>query len=233
MKHQAPLVITFITGVLLVVTFFIPHEPLGGLEQRFLVWYTIVAGFTYLLGLDSLVRYHLVKVRDRREGWFYSIILLLGLTLTLVLGFYSWAKFKSPFTLGCPFMYIYTYLIIPLQATMFALLAFFIASAAYRAFRARTFEATLLLIAAGLIMIGRVPLGGWLWRQIAHVIGFIPGVDGVALGKLELFARINDWIMDIPQTAAKRGIFIGATLGGIAMSIRIILGIERTYISSS
>ena len=124
MKHQVPLIITFITGVLLVVTFFIPHEPLGGLEQRFLVWYTIVAGFTYLLGLDSLVRYHLVKVRDRREGWFYSIILLLGLTLTLVLGFYSWAKFKSPFTLGCPFMYIYTYLIIPLQATMFALLAF-------------------------------------------------------------------------------------------------------------
>ena len=82
-------------------------------------------------------------------------------------------------------------------------------------------------------MIGRVPLGGWLWRTIAHVIGFIPGVDGVELGKLELFARINDWIMDIPQTAAKRGIFIGATLGGIAMSIRIILGIERTYISSS
>jgi hypothetical protein len=82
-------------------------------------------------------------------------------------------------------------------------------------------------------MLGRVPLGGWLWRQIALLIGFIPGVNGVELGKLEVFARINDWIMDIPQTAAKRGIFIGTYLGAIAMSIRIILGIERTYISSS
>ncbi|MEO0114008.1 MAG: hypothetical protein ABIK93_00855 [candidate division WOR-3 bacterium] len=233
MKRQVPLVITFLTGVLLVVTFFIPHEPFGSLEQRFLIWYTIVAGFTYLLGLDSLVRYHLLKVRDRKEGWFYSIILILGLVITLILGFYSWAKFRSPFALGCPFMYLYTYIIIPLQATMFALLAFFIASAAYRAFRARTFEATLLLIAAGLVMLGRVPLGGWLWRQLATLIGLIPGINGVALGKFELFARINDWIMDIPQTAAKRGIFIGTYLGAIAMSIRIILGIERTYISSS
>ncbi len=233
MKHQVPLIITFFTGVLLVVTFFIPHEPLGSLEQRFLIWYTIVAGFTYLLGLDSLIRYHLIKIRDRKKGWIYSVFLLFGLVLTLVLGFYTWAKFRSPFTLGSPFMYLYTYIIIPLQATMFALLAFFIASAAYRAFRARTFEATLLLVAAGLVMLGRVPLGGWLWKQIALLIGLIPGIDGVALGKLELFARINDWIMDIPQTAAKRGIFIGTYLGAIAMSIRIILGIERTYISSS
>jgi|UniRef100_A0A7C6EBZ6 hypothetical protein len=233
MKRQVPLVITFLTGVLLVITFFIPHEPLGSLEQRFLIWYTIVAGFTYLLGLDSLVRYHLLKVRDKKPGWVYSIILIFGLAVTLVLGFYSWAKFKSPFTLGCPFMYLYTYIIIPLQATMFAILAFFIASAAYRAFRARTFEATLLLIAAGLVMLGRVPLGSWLWREIAYLIGLIPGVNGVELGKFELFARINDWIMDVPQTAAKRGIFIGTYLGAIAMSIRIILGIERTYISSS
>jgi hypothetical protein len=143
--------------------------------------------------------------------------------LTLFLGFFSWAKYKSPFALGSPFMFLYTYTIIPLQGTMFALLAFFIASAAYRAFRARTFEATLLLIAAVLVMLGRVPLGSWLWKEIASLFG------NPKLGKIELFALINDWIMNIPQTAAKRGIFIGTALGGIAMSIRIILGIERTY----
>lgn len=233
MRTQLPLIIVFITGILIIVTFFIPHEPFGSLEQRFLIWYSIVAGFTMLLGLDSLVRYHLLKIRDKVSGWGFSIVLLFGLFLTLGLGFYTWAKYKSPFALGSPFMFLYTYIIIPLQATMFALLAFFIASAAYRAFRARTTEATLLLIAAALVMLGRVPLGGWLWKQIVNLIDLIPGVHLASLKNLEIFARISDWIMDIPQTAAKRGIYIGIVLGGIAMSIRIILGIERSYTSGS
>jgi hypothetical protein len=108
-------------------------------------------------------------------------------------------------------MNLYTSVIVPLQSTMFALLAFFIASAAYRAFRARTLEATLLLIAAIIVMLGRVPLGEALWDKLP---------------------LISDWIMDVPQTAAKRGIFIGTYLGAVAMSIRIILGIERTYLSA-
>ncbi len=223
MKRQVPLIITFFTGLLLIVTFFIPHPPFGGLEQRFLVWYAIIAGFTVLLGLDSLIGYHIQKMRREKKGRFYSFALLTSLFLTLFLGFFSWARYQSPFALRSPFMFLYTYAIIPLQGTMFALLAFFIASAAYRAFRARTFEATLLLIAAILVMLGRVPLGGWLWRNLASLFG------NPNLGKIEIFAKISDWIMNIPQTAAKRGIFIGTALGGIAMSIRIILGIERTY----
>ncbi len=230
MKRQFPLFLTFLTGVLLIITFFIPHKPFGNLEQRFLVWYAIIAGFTTLLGLESLIGHHLHRIRWERQGRFFSAVLLFSLLLTLFLGFASWAKYNSPFALGSPFMFLYTYTMIPLQGTMFALLAFFIASAAYRAFRTRTFEATLLLIAAVLVMLGRVPLGSWLWARIASLISFIvPSLKIYELEKLEVFAKISDWIMQVPQTAAKRGIFIGTALGGIAMSIRIILGIERTY----
>ncbi|MCS7250192.1 MAG: hypothetical protein N2323_05395 [candidate division WOR-3 bacterium] len=229
-RTQLPLIITFFTGMLLIVTFFIPHKPFGDLEQRFLIWYSIISGFTVLLGLDSLVKYHLTKLK--KEFNIHSFILLFSLFLTLILGFYSWFKFKTPFALNSPFMYLYTYVIIPLQATMFALLAFFIASAAYRAFRARTFEATLLLIAATIVMLGRVPIGSYIWKGIASFISTIfPKIPYEELAKKEIFALISDWIMNIPQNAAKRGIFIGTALGGIAMSIRIILGIERTYIT--
>lgn len=232
LKRNLPLVIVFATALLLIVAFFIPHRPFGDLESRFLNWYAIVSGFTFLLGLDSLTRHHLTRVFRRTEGWPYSLVLVLSLVATMVLGFYSWIRFASPFALRAPFMWLYTYMIIPLQATMFASLAFFIVSAAYRAFRVRNFAATLLLIAACLVMLGNVPMGSSIWRgigQLVHLV--IPGVDMAKFAGVELFAVVKDWLMSIATAAAVRGIGIGLALGGIAMSLRIILGIERTYMS--
>ncbi|MBE0432105.1 hypothetical protein IBX73_01420 [candidate division WOR-3 bacterium] len=210
MKRDIPLIITFLTGFLCVIAFFIPHPPFGDLQQRFLVWYAIVAGFTMILGLDSLVKYNVKKITQHKPGWQYSYVLLFGLALVLVTGFQSWFKYNTPFELRSSFMYSYIHIIVPLQATMFALLAFFISSSAYRAFRARTFEATLLLIAAAIVMLGRVPIGEMISDKIP---------------------LRSDWLLNVPQLAAKRGIQVGVYLGGVVMSLRIILGIERTYLT--
>lgn len=232
LRRSIPLAIVFLTALILIVAFFIPHRPFGDLESRFLNWYTIVAGFTLLLGLDSLTRHHLVQVWRRSPNWFYSLLLVLSLIATVGLGLYSWFRFRTPFDLRAPFMWLYTYMIIPLQSTMFASLAFFIVSAAYRAFRIRNFAATLLLCAACLVMVGNVPLGGTIWRAIGSLIHLVwPGLDPAAFGRLEGLAAVKDWLMAVPQAAAARGINIGLALGGMAMSLRIILGIERTYLS--
>ncbi len=210
MKKEIPLAITFITGLIIIVTFFIPHQPLGTMQQRLLIWYSIVLGFTMLLGMDSLLRSNLQRIARRSPGWPFALVLIIGFLGTLAAGIYTWATSESLLSLGSSFMYVYTYFIIPLQATMFSLLAFFIASAAYRAFRARTLEATLLLITAAVVMLGRVPIG-------AEISQWLP--DSAS------------WIMEVPQMAAKRGIFIGVALGTIAMSLRVILGLERTYLT--
>jgi hypothetical protein len=100
----------------------------------------------------------------------------------------------------------------PLQSTMFSLLAFYVASASYRAFRVKNVEASLLLIGALAIMFGRIPLGGM-------ILPFAPD--------------LAEWIMQFPNTAAQRGIIIGAALGAASMSIRVLVGIERPYLGKS
>ncbi|NLI98573.1 hypothetical protein GX441_07945 [bacterium] len=263
MKKTVPLIITFLSGVFITVTFFIPREPFGSMEQRMLVWFSIIGGFTALLGIDSLVRHHLTRMVRKERDWFFSLVTLVGIVGTLVSGIVTWARFGSPFELSSidkigGFFWVYNWIIVPLQGTMFSLLAFFIASAAYRAFRARTFDATLLLIAAILVMIGRLSIGilpsavmlavliaaAGVYRIVIRkpVAGVILSALGLGFGVavlvfakdyVRLAPQIQEWIMSVPQTAAQRGIFIGLVLGGIAMSIRLILGIERTYISST
>lgn len=205
-----PLTITFTVGMIIIISFFIPHRPFGDVEQISLRWYSIIAGFTMLLGIDSLIGLHYRKIKRKEENWLYSIVLIFGFILIFVAGVVETVRFGSAFDERSFFIFIYNYAIIPLQATMFSLLAFFVASAAYRAFRARNVDATLLLITAIIVMLGRVPVG-------ELISPYLP--------------RFTDWIMEVPQMAAKRGIGLGIYLGAIGVSIRIILGIERSYLS--
>lgn len=115
-----------------------------------------------------------------------------------------------------PFHWIYQYVYSPLQATMVSILAFFVASAAYRAFRARTVEGSLLLAAALFVMIGRVSFGYWTHSKIA----WLP------------LPEIQQWILDVPNTAAQRAIMMGSALGIISSSLRILLGYEQTYLGN-
>lgn len=209
MRKEIPLGITFLTGFLIILGFFIPHDPIGDIQTIFLQWYAIISGFTMIFGIITLAKIHSRKIRRKEAGFGYSLVLIIAMITTLIMGFYSGIKYEGLFEPKAPFMWYYKNILIPLSATMFALLAFFISSAAYRAFRARNIEATLLLIAGALVMIGRVPVGHMIWNK---------------------FPVIANWIMDIPQMAAKRGIFIGISLGMIVTSLRIILGIERAYL---
>ena len=117
--------------------------------------------------------------------------------------------------IGTPWAWMYDYVYTPLAATMFAILAFFVASASYRAFRARNLEATLLLIAAFVMMLGRVPIGN-------AISGFMP--EGFMLGDF------SSWVMSVPQVAGQRAIQIGIALGIVSTSLIIILGIERSHL---
>ena len=106
-------------------------------------------------------------------------------------------------------------------STMFALLAFFVASASFRAFRIKSKEAGLLMFSAFIVMLGNVPLG----NMISKLWTWIPFI-----GQYLEISAIKDWIMTYPSSAAQGAILIGAMLGYISSSLKIILGVERSHL---
>jgi len=211
MKKQIPILLAIAASVYPVIAFFFPARGINTFNQKLDEWMVIIAGFALLLGIVSMVQVNMSKVKRRAEGWFFSILILASFTIMSCFGLFgddgTMANGKF-----YPFTWVFEFMYAPLQSTMFSLLAFYVASASYRAFRVKNIEATLLLIGALIIMFGRIPLG-------EKLLPFIP--------------EWAEWIMQFPNAAAQRGVIIGAALGAASMSIRVMVGIERPYLGKS
>jgi hypothetical protein len=205
MKREIPRLISMAAGIFVLIGFFVPHPAIRTTYDDIQQWVIIVVAFTYVLGMANIMRINLKQIGARSKDWPYKVALVAGVVITMAVGFSEGTKYLDD---GTRFSWIYNTFYSAMSATMFSLLAFFIASAAFRAFRVRTVEALLLAVAAFILMLGRVPIG-----NAIHPV----------------LPQAAEWLMNIPQNAAKRGILMGAALGVIATGFRIILGIERTY----
>lgn len=224
MKRSIPLLITFLVGLSLILAMFIPHWPFNVLNERFSIFYDIIAVFAFILGGGNLLKVHIRKVQRKGGDWNYSLVTIVGFFLMLGAGL---LKIGVPTGMsgdyqatGSLFRYIYDSAFQPLQATMFSLLAFFVASASYRAFRAKTREATILLVAAFIILLRPTPLGYYLTFWLPEQLQFLH------------IPNLSTWILSVPNMAGQRAIMIGIALGIVSTSLRLILGIERSYLGS-
>ena len=166
-KRQVPIFIVALIGSITLFGWFIDQpnvkEFIGDDATQ---WFDVLASFAIILGALNLIKMQIQKVLYQKPGWQYSVIAVLGFIFAIIAGFFvkgvddSVAEWGAHVTSdGTLFKWMFTYMVAPMQATMFVLLAFYVASASYRAFRIRNFEATLLLGSGIFIMIGRVPLG--------------------------------------------------------------------------
>ena len=213
LNRTLPLAIALVFGLLGIAVYYIPHSYAQSFEQEVGgKWVRIIFAFSYLLGLYSLLNLHWQRIRQHVAGWGYSLVAIASFAVMMVFVIYNdgHGPFAAQAKAGA-YNWLFQYVHRPCTSTMFSILAFFIASAAYRTFRARTPEAALLLVAAVIVMLGRVPIG----REIS-----------------EYFPLVSEWLMSVPNLAAKRGILLGVSLGAIATSLRIIFGIERSYLGS-
>ncbi|MEZ5066525.1 MAG: hypothetical protein R3B81_17485 [bacterium] len=227
MKRTIPILITAVVGGLLIAAYFVPAPFLASADRLIPDFFNIIAAFAFVLGGGNLLRVHLTKISRRDHEWTYSVVTVVGFLVMLLagllkLGTGEGGAFHWTYDLAdgrLLYDALYQSVFTPCQATMFSLLAFFVASASYRAFRAKTPEATVLLIAAFVILIGRTFVGGYLTAWIPEPFSEYLHIP-----------NLSAWIMSFPNLAGQRTIQMGIALGIISNSLRLILGIERSHL---
>ena len=204
MKREIPVAILFICGVFMIPQYLIPHYRVNDAAGKIQQWAIIITSAATVLGVANLIRVSLDQILHRQADWPYKIVIPVSLLITGVSGL-VWGIEQGTFFNDMIYLNLYT----PMASTMYASLAFFIASAAFRAFRVRSWQAWFLAVTAILVMLGRVPFGRMIWSDWPYLV---------------------QWIMDVPNGVAQRAILIGAALGAVSTGLKMIFGIERSWL---
>ena len=205
MKRAIPMAVASGVGILVLLSYFVEGSfGLKDASDLILHWVTILGAFALILGIINILRVHVKRIVSARPGWIYSFVLLTVMLFVIVMGVLpGGGGLMNPFV-----DWTFTYVFLPLNATIFSLLAFFVASAAYRTFRLRSPEATVMVIAGLIVLVGQVPLGG-----------LLPGLS-----------QVSGWLLDTPVMAAVRGILLGVALGTITAGLRVLGNADRQYL---
>jgi hypothetical protein len=228
-RYRKPLVavVTFVCGAFYVLVYFwrssMPGgaNPLSEYVQPLGEAVVVVGSFTLLLGVVNLIGIHAKTIRRARPGWYNSVAFFVAMITVFLAGLIPYLQDPSGAKGNASFTALYDILfrgmLAPLGATMFSLVAFYIVSASYRAFRIKSGESTLMMLAAFIVMLGMVPIG-------AYLTHWLPETGWLSVFRLE---NLTAWILTFPNAAAQRAITFGIAVGSLAMALRIWLSLER------
>lgn len=205
LKRTLPAALAIAVGLFVLAAIFATSPLLDAFGTYFVDMAVIIAAFALFLGMVNILRVHARKIRERQTGWLYSFVLIAAMILVLAVGLPS--PPDQPSGAAQPLVqWVFESILAPIQATLSALLVFFVMTAAYHLLRIRSLESAVMLIVVLLVLIGQVTLG---------LVPVLPD--------------IKDWILDVPTMAGVRGILLGVALGALLTGIRLLLGVERPY----
>ena len=199
-KQWFPVLIATVTGLVVLAGYLIPSPSLIFYRDRLVEWAVIVAAFAFILGLFNILRVHGERAIRLRQGWPYSLVLLLAALV-------AWVPPVLYGPSGTLTQQMLDYVISPLGASLAALLVFTLALAAFRLLRARrSVEVVLFILIVAVVLLGNAPFIG-----------------------LEWLADVRDWIINVPGMAGVRGLLLGVALGTVITALRILVAIDRPH----
>jgi hypothetical protein len=172
--------------------------PLRPLATQLYGWAVVLAAVALILGALNVAWVHLRRILAGQPGWGQSIALVAAMLVVFVTGVFSSAGATSPLM-----EWLFDSVIAPGQATLFALLAFFMAGAAYRFLRVGRPGGAWMLAGVALVMVVQMPAAN---RLLPPAIGAIAG-----------------WVFDVPSMAALRGVLLGSSFALLVAAFRFLL----------
>ena len=161
-------------------------------------WGVILGAVVVTLGLLNVAWIHLKRIIDGKKSWVHSAALLAAMIAVFIAGILSPAGIDSPLV-----EWVFSSIIAPGQATLFALLAFFMLSAAFLFLRADRPGGGWILFGALLMMTAQAPVAG-VWMS--------PSVSNLA-----------SWALDVPGMATIRGALLGSSIAAIVVGARFLI----------
>lgn len=206
-RIEIPIIITAVAALLQVIPYYFNIPVIDSVSATTREGVLLIVNMAVFVGVLSISQVHGRRISRRSERWGYSVVLMAFMIIMAITGL----PFES-IGLGLDnsiYDFLFTNAMTPLGATMYSILAFFITSAAYRAFRARNIEAALILISGTIVVMSNAPL---------------------FTSTFPVFITWKNWIFDVPNASTMRAVTMGAALGAIALAVRTLMGIERGYL---
>ena len=206
-RIEIPIALTIIATLIQVIPYYVNIPALDTVASRASNAVLLIVAYATFIGVISILQVHGRRIQRQSEGWYYSI-LVIGFTVIMALTGIPLPEAGLGVN-NSIYNWLFTNVLTPLGGTMYSIIAFFITSAAFRAFRARNLESAIVLVAGTIMVMGNAPL----------ITNFLPPIADFSL-----------WIREVPNMATMRGVMIGAALGSIALAVRTLMGIERGYL---
>jgi hypothetical protein len=212
-KRLLAVLIAGVVGLIVLVDYAGAGGAVAPVAQLLVGWAAVITAVGLLLGILSVVGSHVQRVRRRSADWAYSLILILGMLAVIVAGIF----FPLPGSGGVvlpaslaeiPIRTVFRVVYEPLASSLLALLAFFSLSAALRALRRGSAEATVIVVVAALVLVAQLP----------------------TVAALPLVGTTLQWLNDYVALAGARGLLIGAAIGALVAGVRVLLGFDTPYL---
>jgi len=192
------------TGLIVLVGYFVEIPILVNLRITILNWVIILAAVALFVGLFNLLAVHADKIRNKEKGGIYSLILIISLLTTLILGL--WLRPDHALM-----ALIFKAIQLPVETSLMAMLVVTLTYASIRLLRRRNnLISVIFLVTALLILLGTAPV---------PFIGDVPILSDL----------IRPFIAQVLAVAGARGILIGVALGSLTTGLRVLFGADRPY----
>jgi len=195
-----PIALMCILGLFFLFIYYIPIQATTNVGSGIRGWVTVISTFTVFLGTISIMGVEYTNIRKKGLAWQSSIWFIILFFVTVLTFFYSGGAANQPYST------FFNTIFGNLDAAIWATLAFMIAGALFRVFRARSWEALLLIVACIFVILTNATFGGAIWAG---------------------FPQIGNWILQVPSGGSSKASTITAAVAAIILGMRILLGYEK------